>query len=317
MTARKYRRRPAHLGVEILESRIALTSSASLSPQVYGPLPAPVDSPPIVAVLAPPALATVDSVQRAAAPAKADLTATSLDYRVAMDVTGRSSGPLPVNSRFTATVSVRNGGATNAGSFYVSFYLVKDNTDATYQQYLGRTTVASLRAGASTTVTRELSLPSNLSLNFFGSVKLLVFVDSSSAISESNESNNQRSRQVELFDPVPQRVDLPMSFATVANARAWLRSNRFDGEVRGDYGWSRSLSSSTFSRFNGQWMPANAFRIQAGIRGTGPAVINLQGAERTFNPANSPTVFGEPNPRTALEYGLTWSYYVYRFHQRF
>ena len=89
----------------------------------------------------------------------------------------------------TGMVRAQNTGSGNAGSFKVAFYL--SNNGTTLGSLLNTYTVAGLNAGMSKTI--PFSYVSNISLT---GKYIISVIDSSGAISETNEANNRTARRI-------------------------------------------------------------------------------------------------------------------------
>jgi hypothetical protein len=239
------------------------------------------------------------------------------------------NGPLPVNLAFNVTARVDNKGAGDAGASVARFYLSTDATiDPGKDLLVAQVRVPALKAGLEFTMRdQEMRLPASLPRTFFGRVWLGMVVDATNAIRESNEGNNRNVGnnvdrvQVQLFDPIAEHRRIS-SFPTKEAAEMYLRDHGFEGElILVDSGWSRPVPSQqkVFSRFNGKLMPGDAFREQAApfLSKTGRWVIDIQGADSSYNPTGVRPAFGEPNPRTSLKYGADWFQYVATYHLDF
>ena len=97
---------------------------------------------------------------------------------------GAPSGA-PSGGTITVTDTVAASGGA-AGPFYVQYYLSRSATVTTADQYVGRRYVAGLAAGASSSGTTALTLPTGLS----GAYYLAAIADAPNAVPESNEANN-------------------------------------------------------------------------------------------------------------------------------
>lgn len=258
-------------------------------------------------------------------PAGPDLLGTGFEYSVPSDDTREANGPLPVNREFQVIATITNQGLGRSGDITVAIYISTDSViDSHLDVFVGHMFAPSLSAGTSTRIPRVLQLPEPLSAAFFGTVWLGMVIQSE--IQESDEVNNSNRgdaldrRAVQLYDPVPDRGTVPISFSSRDAAESFLKDNGFSAPVRLlDTSWSRPLVVSTFSRFNGQLMPAVAFRIDGYPQRRG-RTVGHQGADSNFNPGGLATVFGEPSPRTALALDFLspgWLLYVAAFHDRF
>ena len=236
-------------------------------------------------------------------------------------------GPLPTNLRFTTDLRINNDGQADASNFDVDFYLSQDGTLDSGDILVGSNHVAEMiAAGGSYNVFPQwvLVLP-ELPQTFFGDVQLLAVIDSSDNVQESDENDNMIAKTMPLYDPVAPRAFLPAEFDTRRQAERFLATNGFR-EIpprlngRADSGWSRPLSTPTFSRRRGTLMsdPA-AFRIHADVRRRdGAWRVWVQGADATFNPLGFQPAFGEPSPRWAgLATDPAWLIYVLDYHDRF
>lgn len=274
-------------------------------------------------------------------PPKPDLVGREVTYTVTADVTGAANGPVPVGSPFRFTARVANQGAGNAGSFGVVLYASTDATiDPATDERIGIVgTVSGLAAGTETSVVGTLTLPLTLPVSYFGEIYLGVMIDDGNAVDETDETNNRNQgdgidrREVQLYDPIAPRGRWTAAggagpFASQAAAETFLEANGFSWVIPPfDAGYSRPLTTPTFSRYNGVTMPAEAFRIQAGVgeppRGSGNWFITVQGADGTaFNPAGLSPAIGEPSPRSindvsVLWADVTWPTYVSDYHSRF
>ena len=263
---------------------------------------------------------------------QADLTGSTLHYRVPQDQTQAVDGPLPVNAPFTVEAVIRNNGSGQADPFTVAFYLSTDSTIDSTDLLIGSAAVNTpLQPGAQVTIFPfpVLRLPDPLPQTYFGRVWLGLVIDPGDHLSETDEANNSNQgngidkRTVTLYDPILPRLFIPITFQSSAVARDYLEANGF---IRPfpviDAGWSRPFSVPTYSRFNGRVMSADAFRLNANPQRQGPRDyrIWLQGADQNFNPTGMPAAIGEPSPRWAeanIASERAWFLYVLDYHLRF
>ena len=263
-----------------------------------------------------------DDTHAAVAPEASDLAVEAFGYAVTADATGAANGPLPVNEAFTVTVVVKNLGAAPAPASQAAVYVSADGDIDPQTDYLvGTAAVPALAGGQQALVPFPPSnLPQDAQALLFGRVYLGVVADSSGSVSESDESNNRNrgdavDRQpVRLYDrtmPTAEKTGFPSARA----AQAWLLRNRFT-RVPAYFGggWARRLPSGRITRspYDGRTRSGDAYRQQAFINAPDAAHghqhwILLQGS----------TTVAEPNPATALSYGLGWTFYVADWHNRF
>ncbi|MBI4862531.1 MAG: proprotein convertase P-domain-containing protein, partial [Candidatus Riflebacteria bacterium] len=88
------------------------------------------------------------------------------------------------------TVSVRNGGLVDAGSFVTRFFISSDNVITPTDTALGDSSVGSLLAGATVAVTRTVTIPTGL---LAGTYYLGAIADATNLVSETNKANNASS----------------------------------------------------------------------------------------------------------------------------
>jgi hypothetical protein len=100
-------------------------------------------------------------------------------------------------SSLNITAAVKNSGNTAAGSFREQWYLSRDTTYSTDDVSLGLSTgvnyatVSGLAAGANTSLSATLALPSALPTGWTGtSFYLVMRTDSAGSVTETNENNN-------------------------------------------------------------------------------------------------------------------------------
>jgi subtilase family serine protease len=112
------------------------------------------------------------------------ITVTKPDLTVTV-LSGPTSGTR--GASITITNTVANQGAGNAAGFYVYFYLSTDATVTTSDTYLGNRYVTSLAAGATSNASTVVTIPSTLAV---GTYYIGAIVDSTNALTETNETNN-------------------------------------------------------------------------------------------------------------------------------
>ena len=263
-----------------------------------------------------------DHANAGVAPEPIDLVVQAFGYAVAADATGAANGPLPVNEAFTVTVLVKNlGGAAAPGSQAAVYVSADGNIDPETDYLVGTADVPALPGGQQAQVPfSPLNLPQDAQTLLFGRVYLGVVADSSGSVSESDESNNRNrgdaiDRQpVRLYDRTMPTAE-KTGFASARAAQAWLLRNRFR-RVPAHFGsgWARPLSLGRITRspYDGRTRFGSAYRQQGFINPPDAAHGNqywilLQGS----------TTVAEPNPATALSYGIGWAFYVADWHNRF
>ena len=258
----------------------------------------------------------------AVGPEPGDLAVQAFSYAVTADATRAANGPLPVNEAFTVTVLIKNLGGADAPVSQAAVYVSADGDIDPQTDYLvGTATVPALPGGQQVQVPFSfLNLAQDAQALLVGRVYLGVVADSSGSVSESDESNNRNrgdtiDRQpVQLYDrtmPTSEKT----GFASARDAQAWLLRNRFRRvpAVLGS-GWARPLPSGRITRspYDGRTRSGDAYRQQGFIHAPDAAHGNqywilLQGS----------TTVAEPNPATALSYGIGWTFYVADWHNRF
>ena len=132
------------------------------------------------------------------------------DLLVAPESYATNPDPPRLGDSITLNVTVANQGDAAAGSFSVAFYL-NDTT-----RLLSRVTVNSLAAGASANVSCVWNTQTSETNQYFSGVnyKIIVIVDSNSAVSESDENNNRFEREQALG---PERLpDLKLTGISVS-----------------------------------------------------------------------------------------------------
>jgi hypothetical protein len=266
--------------------------------------------------------APADDTNTVVALEPSDLAVQAFSYAVTADATRAANGPLPVNDAFTVTVVVKNlGGAAAPGSQAAVYVSTDPNIDPQTDYLIGTAAVSALGGGQEAQVPfSSLNLPQDAQALLFGRVYLGVVADSSGSVSESDESNNRNrgdgiDRQpVQLYDrtmPTTEKTGFPSARA----AQSWLLRNRFRRvpTIFGG-GWARPLPSGRITRspYDGRTRFGDAYRQQAFINAPDAAHGNqhwilLQGS----------TTIAEPNPATALSYGIVWTFYVRDWHNRF
>jgi subtilase family serine protease len=111
---------------------------------------------------------------------------TSIDL-APVSLAGLSPTNPALGATITVTPTIINAGAMDAGSFMVQFYASLDETITSTDTLLGSTTIASLMAGTTSASPVSLTLPQSLTAGIYF---LGYIIDSGSAVSESDESNN-------------------------------------------------------------------------------------------------------------------------------
>ncbi len=250
-----------------------------------------------------------------------DLTATSFSYRVPADATGELNGPVAANAQYVVTATVKNQGQGRAGTFKATVYLSSDSViDPRFDIPLQSTTVAGLAPGASTTITLNMAPPSSWPAAlppWSGVVTIGLVIDPDRVLPDGEFANNQNqgvgidTRPLQLYDPIPP-TSVPATGLSYRDALLWMFRNGFHPVPPGTgSGWSRALSSSLNFRsaFDGELRSGLAYRQNAFIQpeAGGTYRIFLQGTE----------FIAEPNPETAIFYGLTWFNYVADWHPRY
>lgn len=250
-----------------------------------------------------------------------DLVASAFSYKVTGDATGESNGPIAVNLPYVITATVRNQGQGRSGTATVGVYLSADGViDPATDIRIGTATLGALAPGGSTNLTINMASPTNWpnASTRFGTVTIGLAIDPDRLLPDGDFTNNQNrgvgtdSRPMQLYDAAPQvsRITLGVSYR---EAQRWLENNGYSavGRLFGS-GWSKPLSSSLTitSPFDGRSRTGNAYRLNAFIvrsqSGQG-FDIHLQGT----------STLAEPNPETALGYGLSWLLYVRDWHARY
>lgn len=123
-----------------------------------------------------------------------DLVPTALSAPVTEPVIGGSS--------VFVTATVQNqGAAATTRPFSVGVYLSPDRTITTADTLLDSQTVASLAAGASSSITAFVVIPRTLVV---GTYSIGVLADVSNAETETNETNNSYANPAVSFQPAPQ-----------------------------------------------------------------------------------------------------------------
>ncbi len=252
--------------------------------------------------------------------ALADLVGTSFHYKVPSDSIGAENGPLPTNASYEVFGTIRNQGRGDSGPVTVAVYLSFDNViDPTVDFEIGTTVLSSLASGDELSFKLEM-LPVSTWPNtlppWSGKVTIGMMIDPDRNLFERTFQNNRNSgigvdtQSVHLYDPIPP-VKTVLTNATYRQALLWLFRNGFKPvpPLTGS-GWSKSLSSNIRIRspFDGQTRSGLAYRQNAFIVGSGGKYsVVVQGSE----------TIAEPNPETALLYGVRWFDYVADWHPRF
>lgn len=112
-----------------------------------------------------------------------------------------SGGVAENGAVITASVDIHNLGEVDANNFQVSFYLSETDTLNQFPISLNQFHIDKLISGADTTLSDQhvsLYLPNNLK---GGDYKILAFVDSEFAISETNEENNVVYQNLKINTP--------------------------------------------------------------------------------------------------------------------
>jgi hypothetical protein len=250
-------------------------------------------------------------------PRTTDLALEEFEYLVTSDDEKQPNGPVPLGQVFQVTAVVRNNGTAEAGRVAARLFLSTDDViDPSTDVFIADLgSVAGLARGQSYTFSTQASLPLNLPRTFYGVVRLGVVLDAVNGVTGSTETKTGQ-RNVQLYDPINPNVVSPRVFRTKAAAERYLASRRFDRPLRFgldgylDTGWSKSILSPVFSRYDGMTRASGAFRIQGNVIGGG----------RRWRVIEQGTLAsGEPNPRTALRlrFGAAWASYVKDYHERF
>jgi hypothetical protein len=250
-----------------------------------------------------------------------DLTSTSFGYRVPADATGQLNGPVAANAPYIVTATIKNQGQGSAGTFTATVYLSSDTViDPQRDIPLQTTTVTGLAPGASTTITINMSPPSTWPAAlppWSGVVTVGLVIDPQQLLSDDDFTNNQNvgvgidTRPLQLYDGIPP-TSIPATGLSYRGALLWMVQNGFTPVPPGTgSGWSKHLSSSLNIRsaFDGQIRSGLAYRQNAFIQPV------AGGTYRIFLQGNA--FFAEPNPETAILYGLTWFNYVADWHPRY
>jgi hypothetical protein len=282
----------------------------------------------------------------------ADLVARSFNYKVREDASGDRNGPLPINATVTFSADILNQGTSDGGPFTVRFYLSQDQDidPSTDEELVLRTAngndlpcciratgTGTSRFIACTVKVNRINLKQDL---YHGQVWVGMVIDADDDVAESDETNNANQgistdiQSVPLYDPILRRAfnyrdlrDSPGAvrrFASSSAAEDFLRLQSFEHptffppNLYADSGWSKPLPSPAIrSWFNGQYMPAEAFRIQANVVRKGSKyVVRIQGGFNIINEILVPT-FGEPSPVWAETHPTVvdgWLNYVRDYH---
>ena len=143
-------------------------------------------------------------------------------------MTAVTPGATTVNAGATLSVTntVKNQGGISAGSFAIAFRLSKNTTYGDSDDVSISTTrsVSSLAAGASSTATTSLTIPSTTKA---GSYYVCTKADSGSTVAESNETNNTRCSTTLVTVPSPDLITSALSTAatTVSRGGSFSLSN--------------------------------------------------------------------------------------------
>ncbi|MBE3123843.1 MAG: cadherin domain-containing protein, partial [Planctomycetes bacterium] len=190
------------------------------------------------------------------APPLADLRGNTFD----------SQEPLIAGQTFNVIFSLDNNGSTGAGGFWVDFYLSSNSTITTSDKYLGDYYVSGLPPGSCTLpLTATLTLPARNDAFWSndGTYYVGMIVDSTGAIPESDETNNQN--RGDGYDRDPVQIAGTGNQAPVVNGQTLgpVAENSANGTVVGSVAASDpdTGQSLTYAITGGN--TGNAFAINA------------------------------------------------------
>jgi hypothetical protein len=274
----------------------------------------------------------------------ADLSVSSLKYSVDADRGNRpfsgqvsENGPLPTNAAIRLNVSVKNSGDIDSGTFTVAVYLSRDSRIDSSDAVVRYITVQSLPGGSSREVSERFVIPASAISGLSGTVTIGTVVDSQNQVSELSEANNSNlgtgidSRNVRLFDPIPE-VAIYEGFSSEKALNKFIRKNKFSASTWPDVGFTRNLPSKSkiISPMDGVARSGSHYRQHGfafGPNGTLPTRItyydiNSQSWQtRSFSTysffVQGTTAVGEPRPWRAVLGGPSWFRYVAEWHDRF
>ena len=123
------------------------------------------------------------------------------DLQVVINKAPTASAPGQI---FNVEYSVRNAGNAGSGRFRTGVYLARGNSVASDDVMIGSRDLGFLSEGVSFNFTLEVTVPADIfSKPGFrpGSMSLIIFVDDSQQVTESNENNNQARTSISIRNP--------------------------------------------------------------------------------------------------------------------
>jgi len=200
--------------------------------------------------------------------------------------------------------TIKNEGDASANSFYIYFYLSTNTTIIASDTKIGERYVSSLSAGASSSASSYLTLPSGVT----GSYYVGAIVDAIGSVSESNENNNTG------YDPTP--IDISpgpnlqvshsyLDFGEIpkgqTKTKTFTISNSGAGTLSGAITTDRSWISASPTSFDSNSITASVTvytdTLEVWKTYTGTVTVDSNGGVKTVNVSIIPTcVKSYPNP---------------------
>jgi len=200
--------------------------------------------------------------------------------------------------------TIKNEGDVSTGSFYIYFYLSTSLPITTWDTKIGERYVSSLSAGASSSASSYLTLPSGVT----GSYYVGAIVDAIGSVSESNENNNTG------YDPTPIDIspgpNLQLSHSYLdfgeipkgeTKTKTFTISNSGAGTLSGTITTDRSWISASPGSFDGNSVTASVTvytdTLEVWKTYTGTVTVDSNGGKETVTVSIVPTcVKSYPNP---------------------
>jgi len=215
------------------------------------------------------------------------------DLRISASSVPYSGSTAGAGSTFRARYTISNFYQYLSNNFYVNFYYCP-TTSTSGCSYLGNQFITSnFASGQSRTFTSgNLTLPTSV---MYGTGYVRIFVDSSGAVSEANEANNNRYDAISITD----RPDLYITSSTVPySGSTSAAGSQFTGRytVRNRYGGSR-LTTNFYVRY--YYCTSASTSSCTGLSSQLISADLNAGASYTFN---SPTLTMPSNTTAGLRY---------------
>ncbi|MEZ4888636.1 MAG: CARDB domain-containing protein [Chitinophagales bacterium] len=224
-----------------------------------------------------------------------------------LSVQSPSASPTSIakGSTLTASCTIKNNGTGATGqTTTLTYYLSSNSTYSSDDVELGTDDVSSLNAGATSSKSKTLTIPSSATTG----TKYIIFrADATNAVTESNESNNIGYKQITITNPTITVSPTSLSFTSSASNKTSTVSGVSTYSVSDNQSWINATKS-------GSTVTVAVLANTSSSSRTGTVTVSATGAaNKTISVTQSGATTSTPsndNPCNAITLPIvsSWSY---------